>query len=349
MLIREADASDNPGLLRLTSRSGMPGRISLRIDRDPDFFGLLRERGDALVFVAEQDRDIVGSYSAVYEDFRVLGATEKVCYIGDLKVDPAFRNTFVAYRLVRTMLDHPRKADTDILFGTAAEGNAGVTGFFGGKTGFPLFTGLGAFRVYQMLPSRNQPRDASCETSVAEHAEGMHDVYNRFTERYRFAKLFREDAFRDCVTVTASIGGAVKASLALVDVRALKQNVLLRIPRSAYPVLYALKAANLVTPVFTVPRPNMPIAILYIRAFAVEDGCEHCLDAAIRRARRYAFEHRYSFLTVGVHERDPLLRVFGRHARFTFTSLGYVTSLKNRTGVAQSIADGASFEDYSLI
>ena len=45
--IREAVETDNEALLALTRATPMDGTISLRIDRDPDFFALLRLRGPA--------------------------------------------------------------------------------------------------------------------------------------------------------------------------------------------------------------------------------------------------------------------------------------------------------------
>jgi|GEM_PF-3766278 len=41
IIIRETTFHDNEGLLQLTSLTPMQGNISLRVDRKPDFFGLL--------------------------------------------------------------------------------------------------------------------------------------------------------------------------------------------------------------------------------------------------------------------------------------------------------------------
>lgn len=46
-----ATPSDNQQLIKLTAASGMMGEISLRIDRKPDFFSLLKMRGETRVFV----------------------------------------------------------------------------------------------------------------------------------------------------------------------------------------------------------------------------------------------------------------------------------------------------------
>ena len=58
---RLANFEDNRQLIELTSSSGMTGEISLRIDRKPDFFGLLNMRGESKVFVAVDHETIIGS------------------------------------------------------------------------------------------------------------------------------------------------------------------------------------------------------------------------------------------------------------------------------------------------
>jgi hypothetical protein len=35
-------------------------RIALRIDREPDFFALLRARGEAVIYVATHDQEVIG-------------------------------------------------------------------------------------------------------------------------------------------------------------------------------------------------------------------------------------------------------------------------------------------------
>jgi hypothetical protein len=61
--IREALPSDNEGLLQLTSVTPMKGQISIRIDRNPDFFRLLSMRGQSKTLIAEQSGTLAGCFS----------------------------------------------------------------------------------------------------------------------------------------------------------------------------------------------------------------------------------------------------------------------------------------------
>ena len=62
MYIREATPEDNNQLLDLTSQTPMQGFLSLRIDRNPDFFSLLELRGASVTLIAEYDKKILSLY-----------------------------------------------------------------------------------------------------------------------------------------------------------------------------------------------------------------------------------------------------------------------------------------------
>jgi hypothetical protein len=83
---RLATHNDNQQLIELTASSGMPGEISLRIDRKPDFFSLLNMRGETKVFVALEDDKIIGSLCVSLQQVYVGGEIFPFYYVGDLKV-----------------------------------------------------------------------------------------------------------------------------------------------------------------------------------------------------------------------------------------------------------------------
>ena len=88
--IQEATLNDNLELLALTQATPMNGVISLRIDRSPAFFQLLKLRGTGKVFIARADGRIVGCISVAYRSVFVDGKPQRDGYVGDLKVHPSF-------------------------------------------------------------------------------------------------------------------------------------------------------------------------------------------------------------------------------------------------------------------
>src|SRR5580704_3318838 len=128
--IRQADESDNEGLLTLTRITPMAGAISLRIDRDPDFFALLRLRGSGKVFVAARGRQIIGCVSVALRTAYISGVPETIAYIGDMKVHPIFSGSSVAVRLMNALEADMRSLGIDVGFCVAAEGNHRVMPLF---------------------------------------------------------------------------------------------------------------------------------------------------------------------------------------------------------------------------
>ena len=79
--IRNATPSDNEGLLWLTSMTPMKGKISIRVDRNPNFFRLLDRRGSSQVLVAEEEGKIVGCISVASAPVHIDGKLESVYYL----------------------------------------------------------------------------------------------------------------------------------------------------------------------------------------------------------------------------------------------------------------------------
>ena len=141
--IREANEADNEALLALTRATPMEGTISLRIDRDPDFFALLRLRGEGKVLVASRGCDVAGCISAALRTVYVGGVPETIAYVGDMKVHPKFSGSRVALRLIQALERGLRLAGIDACFSVVAEGNQRAMPLFEGRLGIPRWTPLG--------------------------------------------------------------------------------------------------------------------------------------------------------------------------------------------------------------
>ena len=101
--VRAATEADNDALLALTRATPMTGSIWLRIDRDPDFFRLLRLRGEGVVFVAARGREVLACISGSLRTAYVSGKPETVGYVGDMKVHPRFAGSRLVLRVIRAL------------------------------------------------------------------------------------------------------------------------------------------------------------------------------------------------------------------------------------------------------
>ena len=348
IVIREALSKDNAALLQLTSLTPMKGRISLRIDRNPDFFSLLSKRGESKVLVAERNGTLNGCFSVSNTETLVNGRPEKVYYLADLKIHP-LHGGITLIRLLGAMMDYLKQCGADLLFSTAAFGNEKVMPLFEGRAGFPEFHPTGTFKVYQIIPLNSRINSKKYSLSEAGINDAVISLYNMFYSGYDVAPVFSLSSLHGTRTITATEEGNLKASISLSDISDSKQNILMGLPFILNLAVTVLRLLNRIVPFLNLPGIGKPVKILYIKAFAFSEGCEDGLELLIKSARQLAFRERYCYLTVGIHERDHLARFFNKYLHFTFQSLGFIVSMRGNNEKINKILKGVLFEDYSLV
>jgi predicted N-acetyltransferase YhbS len=358
--IRQADESDNEGLLTLTRITPMAGAISLRTDREPDFFALLRLRGRSKVFVAALGREVVGCISVALRTAYISEVPETIAYIGDLKVHPRFSGSLVAVRLIKALETDMRLAGIDVGFCVAADGNHRVMPLFAGRLGMPRWVPLGRFLVNGLVPSpfKSYSKRYLIDGAQAADTPAITTLLDRFHRSRQFAPQLRENDIAQIFsasleepfprTLVARREQRVVATLTLCDTGPVKRNVLLNAPASLKGALALLRVAAAPFPGFHVPRMGQALRLLSARYVACENGHHAALEALLARARADAFRHRFTFLMLGLHERDPLRGLVRRIPRFTFSSLALATSLGDPGGLEKRV-EGIPFEDYALV
>ena len=116
IVIREAVEGDNDALLELTRLTPMAGSISLRIDREPDFFALPRVRRETMVFVATSEGKLMGCMSASIHMAHINGVPERIARATDLKVHPLLTGKRVTLRLISAIANYQREQGVDLSF-----------------------------------------------------------------------------------------------------------------------------------------------------------------------------------------------------------------------------------------
>lgn len=327
----------------------MKGNISIRIDRWPDFFRLLEMRGHSFVMVAVLNNNIIGSYSASAVNVYIDGMPETVYYTGDFKVHPDFRRTTVALRLARAVLQRLESINADLLFCTAAYGNDSVTPFFKGRAFLPPAEEVGIFKVFQIIPSPFKAKRAKYDLAEGPFESSSLSLFDNFIKRFQLGPVYSESSFEDTTLITASLNNELVAAMTLIDVREAKQNVLIRLSFYLKSIIKLISVLNAVLHFIRLPKINEAVKILYIKSFACKPGHDEALKLLIGRARNLAYEKKYTFLAVGIHQRDPFQKLFYKYPKFTFKSIGFVASLKHNNDKIESILKGIPFEDYSLV
>jgi predicted N-acetyltransferase YhbS len=352
--VREANEADNEALLALTRATPMAGTISLRIDRDPDFFALLRLRGEGRVFVAASGREVVGCISAALRTVYVGGVPETIAYVGDMKVHRRFSGSRVALRLIQALESGLRFAGIDVCFSVVAEGNQRAMPLFEGRLGIPRWTPLGRFLVDELLPApfRRRPGNYGIEAAEPADLPAIAALLDRFHRSRQFAPRLSGDEVADALTAggtfVARAGKQIVATLTLSDMGPIKRNVLLNAPAAIKGSLAMLRFVTAPLPGFIVPRIGDSLRLLSVRYAACDDAHQGALADLVRLARAETFRRRFTCLAVGLHERDPLRGLVRGIPRFTFQSLAFATSLGGASRLPK-LAEGIPSEDYALV
>jgi hypothetical protein len=345
--IRQANYSDNAGLVELTSLTPMMGKISIRVDRKPDFFGLLEMRGSSFVFVAEFKNKIIGSYSVSAMKVFIAGEPQTAYYIGDFKVHPDFRKSIVALKLARHIIQKLQSLNADLLFSAVIAENKMVTSFLKENPFLPTTKNAGKFNVYQIIPSPFKSRNSTYQVTESFSDSSCTEFFNDFTKQFLFGPVYNKSSFENTTLITATFNNEIIAAISLIAIGDKKQEIVIKLPFHLKIIGTLFNAIHSILP--AIKLPNEKIDILYIKSFACKPEHKNALKLLLARARNLAYEQKYHFLCIGIHEKSPWKSMFSHYPAFRIQSNLFVGSLKNDGDKINSILDGIPFLDYSLV
>ncbi|WP_423129224.1 GNAT family N-acetyltransferase [Gaoshiqia sp. Z1-71] len=351
MHIREAKPADNESLLRLTALTPMKGIIELRIERQPDFFALLRERGPFFMLVAENNGEIVGSIAVSTHQTLLVGRPSLVHYISDFKVHPDHQRTRLAFRLIKGLNEHLISVDADLLLCTTVLGNDPVEAFFDGRLGMPPFVEMATFRVFQFLPRPVKPAKNNLPVMPVadEELEQLADFYNACANNYTLAPFSKPDELAGKINLATKKNGQYTAALTLADYSWFKQNIIVNLPLSLNLLCRTSQLSSALLPAFRLPQKGEPIRLINMKRLAVLPGCLDGLNRLIAHARYLLYRDRFIFLTLALHPADKLQSIRQGLPGFSFYSKLWASSLKGNENLLKELKAGVIFEDYSLV
>jgi hypothetical protein len=342
--IRQAVPSDSEELIQLTKQTPMDGGISIRIDRDPDFFALSKARGEMKVFVAynENDNLIAGCFSFSKQLFYSFGKPVDVYYLADLKIRPEHSKTFTAYLLTKHVRLHLQSIGARICFCTAVKDNYTVRPFFNGKVAIPKFQELATFNSYQIFPHKGK----KYAPSEINHLM-LNDFYMKSYENYSFCCSFND--LDQCKHFVNFENDQVSSSISVFDPSALKKNVVVKASFSIKLLLAVLRLLKYLFPLSDVPSLNKPLKILFIKYYAFQKGKDKQFIGLLEQARAYAFANQYHLLSIAADERDAEInRLLKNKSAIRFVSTGFISSFGNDKELLNSFSTGLCYEDFSL-
>lgn len=348
MIYREATYQDDSQLLELFDLAGMPGAIELKTNRAPSFFSLVTLRGESEVFVAEENEDILGCICVSKQTSYVNRKIHDVFYISDFRVSPNHRKRGIGLKLTNTAVKYLETKGADLVFLNVSKGNKRPFVFFSNRKNYPDFERIGIFKIYQFLASGKKAK-AGVFPEKTEVTQEIIDFLNDNYQDRELASVITLKYFQQTMVFTIRQENQINAIMCLSDYSNSKHQIVTGLPWYLRCLLAVINSARGLFGGQRLPSINEPIKMLYIKHLVVKDNDKGLLKILIRTAQNEANKKAYAFVSLGLHQRDPLIKSLPKIFRFTFYSVGMVVTMKNSQVLMKSIKGGIPFKDFSTV
>ena len=347
MIIRDSGPEDNQGLLDLTRRAPMSGGLQLRIDRDPDFFEILRKRGEYRTFVVEDKGSIVGSWSVVTHSVYINGSKEIIHYLRDLKLDPQYQGSLAIFRLFKYVTDSQRERSADLHFTIALRGNQKVISMLGGRAGLSNFEYVGTFNLNYCIPTPFRKRLGLLHLVPDPDLNELCNFYDKFYKNYQFGPVITTGQLKGYHNILLKSGDKPVAAITLEDPTAYRKTIVVRYSFTFRVILSFLRLLSITRLITRPPGEGDTLKTLYVKYLA-HDQSRAALKKLIKYSISLAYKQKYHFLCLGLHEKDPMLPYSRKLPGLKVDVLGYISSLSGRRLNFDDLLDGLLFEDHPL-
>jgi ribosomal protein S18 acetylase RimI-like enzyme len=295
-----ATREDDAGIRALLATSAMPGRIRIRLEREPDYFAGCTTMGPfTQVLVAKdiaKNRDrVIGVACRAVRAMYLNGAREDVGYLSQLRVDPAYRGRALVSRGFRMLRELHEDRRTRAYVTTIVDGNEEAEGVLvrRARAGMPRYRFLE--RLITVAIRVALRRDAAAPAGGDAGGPGeMLAFLEKHATRRNFFPVWNDDFdARDFVAVRRD--GAIAGVAGLWDQNACKQTVI-----DGYGGVMRLARPFL-------PRAGSVLRLAYGSFFCTIDDDRRVARALIERLLVLAAARGVRHLLLGFTERDPHL------------------------------------------
>jgi hypothetical protein len=325
-----AGKSQEAEIRRLLRENPTRGRISLSLEREPDYFADADVPGEEKqTIIAHANGSIACMGSCTVRQRFVNGRSRRVGYLGGLRLDSAFAGRFdIVRRGYAFFREIESVTPADFYFTSIAADNERARRFLErGVPGMPLYEHLGEFVSVVIHTARAVTSRLPVPSCVRIDKESVSrlNAHNRLCQLspcWSVDELMRLEqlGLKGAVTIESE---DARAGAALWDQRGYKQTVI----RGYSPALaIARPAANLVARVLGQPRLPAADTILanaFISQLTVDPESSPTLIELIKVLRHMASQRGIEFLTLGFASDDPRLAT----VRSNFSPREYLTRL----------------------
>jgi hypothetical protein len=327
--------SDGDALASLFLEAPVEAGTAFVFDRRPDFFALLRMRGESRTFVAMDGARVVGAATALWHDARDGVQVVRVGEVADLRVAHSARGGRAAWRLLGAVREAFESAGVGWVSCLIGDRNESVVPLVHARAGFPRLVPLSRYAsvhyVAWRTPAPSRERGVRVRAARPGDRAALRELFAASRGAPRWAPL-DGPAWPDCERPSiawlaesgdATSGARVEGALLLWDADAVRR---LRVVRYGGADLLLRAATAIASPLglaARLPAPGGVVAMWCSRALAAREARPGVVRALVRTALRTATEAGCHVVQMNMEARDPLLAMLPAYPRSTYWSTLY--------------------------
>jgi hypothetical protein len=360
-----ATPTDDPAIRRLCRREPMPGNITVTYEREPDFlFGCRVTGTDFQVLVAREQRDgeVVGVACRSTRELFINGVTQRIGYLGQLRIDQRFRGRWLVSRGFSLLKQLHERDPLPAYLVSIVKGNQVAEEILVRKPrkSFPSFHPVADFSTLAISLGHAKPTLSGALDILSASAEGVGELV-RFLQsqgaRRQFFPVWSENSLRKLTSLGLRIedlrvarrNGEIIGVAGLWDQSAYKQTVV-----QGYSGW--LKAAaplyNLTAPWIghaALPRPGAKVGSVYAAFVCIANDEAQVFSALLRELYNLAHSRGFDYLMLGLDVRDPLLPIAKKYAHVLYASRLYLAEWPDGGHFHEHLDHRAAYLDIATL
>ena len=324
LLLRHAAMADDAALQQILRDNPMQGWVTLSLERSPSYFAGEDLLGKSRALIGQdlaQGGEVIGMYHTAFLPLFVNGAMVQAAYLGELRVNPAYRNRLRilkhGFASIRP-LNQPQSDNTAIWFTSIASDNLPARRLLEARhRQLPRYTPVGEMQTLA-ISVRHGRRPEMLYQATPVDIPALCDFYNRQAARYQFAPCL-EPSWLSGASAAKGLTvedfwlykpfRQIEACIAIWDQRAFKQAVVqgYRFPLSLLRPVYNLFAYLQGKPLL--PACGSRLESVNLAFFAIAPGAEKHALQILREALQAAARKKAKIALLGLASANPLLPV----------------------------------------
>ncbi len=340
---------DNEAILDLSHRCPQHGIISGYPDRSPHFNRIHKQLSDkSYHMVARKGKDLIGAFGAIFTNLHYQGQEYDSAYLPDFKVDPAFRSSTTAFRVVKETVSELRRMNTQMAIASFLKDNEYSLIFTRSRAGLPFAKYLGDISIFSVIPifKKRIPKGFEIGHPTEDDIPELVELYNTYYARFKLAPRMTEKLLRFYLGEIDGMGleqlwiarqdGRIKAALCAWDEDHYKRWYVTRMSGLMKFFSFTLKTLGIIMKMPAPLKEGHPLNHISL-VLAAHDNSISGMKALLRSINNYYRGKRYTILQTHFNQDDPTIQARNGLPGFNITTEAYVFT--EDPDLAKQIAD----------